>query len=252
MSTSNNKSQDNSLKKKREFSFLETNLIAQSTFKILGNCKKAIFEHKKIGLIIGAIILVLIISAVIVSSSTTSDDKTTSFKSAHHGQSGDSIDQRLQDISDQLTTIRSHLSSGGTISLDSINQQLQSLGSDLKQLSSDSNKLIGDEITSSTAELQKELVHVNAQIKKLEELEHHVKYLNPSDLPFQVIAVDNIQQNEVVTINYNHASFPVEIGGYIASWKLIAADFVSQKAEFINAKKQHVVIDLNRVEEAKH
>lgn len=257
MTSNNNKFQENLPKKKQGFVFPDIYPLIKKITKIFGKCKEVIIAHKKVSLIVGIIVAFLLLGAIVVITFSSDDNKFTSSSSpkaasSRHGEVRDVLNQRLQDISDQLTTIRSHLSSNGTVSLDSINQQLLASENDLKQLSTDSNKIITDEIASSTSQLQQELVRVNAQIKKLEDLEHHARFLNPSDLPFQVIAIDNIQQNEVVTINYNHASFPIEIGSYVASWKLIAADFVSQKAEFINAKKQHVVVDLNRIDEAKH
>jgi hypothetical protein len=56
-------------------------------------------------------------------------------------------------------------------------------------------------------------------------------------------------QNNVVTLNYNNTVFPIGIDNYVAGWKLIRADFTKQQAEFINKKNQHVIVDLNRMQE---
>ena len=166
--------------------------------------------------------------------------------SAHTTPAGDYLQQRLQDISDQLATIRLRLDQTNS---DALSQQVNGIIDQMKDLSSTSNQLITDQIQSSTATLQKQLQSIHTVLVKLQKEEEHVKYLKPSDLPFKVVSIDNIQQNNVVTIDYNDTTFPIEAGSYVAIWKLISADFVAQKAEFVNSKKQHVVVDLNRLEQ---
>ena len=159
-------------------------------------------------------------------------------------QAGDYLTERLQDISDQLITIHHQLDQTNN---DEVKQQIASLIDQIKTLSSESNKMITQQIQESTHLLQKQLFLINARLIKLQAAQKHIKYLKTKDLPFQVISIDNIQQNNVVTIVYNKTTFPIEMGSYVAGWKLISADFVTQETEFVNSKSQHVIVDLNRL-----
>ena len=153
--------------------------------------------------------------------------------STYTTQAGDYLQQRLQDISDQLATIRQRLDQTNS---DALSQQVNGIIDQMKDLSSESSQLITDQIQSSTATLQKQLQAIHIALVKLQKEQEHVKYLKSSDLPFKVNAIDNIQENNVVTIDYHDTTFPIEVGSYVAAWKLISADFVAQKAEFINSK----------------
>lgn len=214
--------------------------------------KTLLKKGKKVWWMSGIVIIVIVIMVVAIATSTSSDSNRNNASlikqvsvSTHTTQAGDYLQQRLQDISDQLATIRQRLDQSNS---DALSQQVNGIIDQMKDLSSESNKLITDQIQASTATLQKQLQTINTALIKLQKEQEHVKYLKPGDLPFKVVSIDNIQQNNVVTIDYNDTTFPIEVGSYVAAWKLISADFVSQKAEFINSKKQHVVVDLNRME----
>lgn len=221
---------------------------------------KLLKQHKKMTItVISVVILILII--LILSLGVSSNLKTrtssqltnngllsNSSKSSNDAQqylAGDYLKLRLQDISDQLSTVLTLLNQSNGADA---RRKIAVLMDQMKTLSSESNQLMTRQIQESTASLQKQLKVIQHQLDQLKEAQKHIKYLKVSDLPFHVISIDNIQQNNVVTIDYNKTTFPIEIGSYVAGWKLIAADFVDQKAEFINSKEQHVVVDLNRME----
>jgi hypothetical protein len=154
----------------------------------------------------------------------------------------------LNDLAVKLANIQQKLTSGNIVNLDPITQQLADLAKQSQDLAAKSNDLIKDQIETSTKELTAKLSVIKKQLTKLEDAQKHIRYLKPSNLPFTVIALDNIQQNNVVTIRYNHTTMPLTIGDYLAGWKLINADFANQKCEFVNQKGQHVVVDLNFTE----
>ena len=210
-------------------------------------------RYKKIIIISGSILVVIIIAILIISGKNPHNAadiksvKTTALSSKT--AAGDYIKQRLKDISDQLVTIRNRLDESGATNFATINRQLASLISEMKELSSESNKMITQQIQKSTAQLKRQLVLINLELSRLQQEQKKIKYLKPAALPFQIISIDNIQQNNVVTLNYNNTTFPIGIDSYVAGWKLIRADFTEQQAEFVNKKSQHVIIDLNRVQE---
>lgn len=218
---------------------------------------KLLQQHKKLTIAITSVVILTLI-ILILSFGVSSNSKTRASsqltnnellsKSSNGAQqflAGDYLKLRLQDISDQLSTVLTQLNQSNGADA---RRKIAVLMDQMKTLSSESNKLVTRQIQDSTNSLQRQLKVIQHQLDQLKEAQKHVKYLKVSDLPLHVISIDNIQQNNVVTIDYNKTTFPIEIGSYVAGWKLIAADFVDQKAEFINSKEQHVVVDLNRME----
>lgn len=212
--------------------------------------------QKPIMILVGILVILMIVTWTLPKKTSGDNDIATDIKpsslsstSVSKTQAGDYLTQRLQDISDQLATIRSRLDGDGSANFTSLSQQLTSLIDQTKALSSESNKMITDQIQESSTALKQQLTLMTAALVKLQKQQQHVKYLKPRDLPFTLASIDNIQQSNIVTINYDHMIFPIEIDSYVAGWKLINADFVGQTAEFVNAKKQHVIVDLNRMQE---
>jgi len=259
-----------SINEKFEISSDEESEKEQSCKQQDNNTKPIFGKYKKMLIVLGGILLVLIVvilvlpdkihnnkskqlknkpsvSPAVASLPLTSSSPKASTEVLSKTQAGDYIKQRLQDISDQLGTIRTNLSGNGAANFASISKQLSDLIEQTKQLSSESNKIITQQIQESTVQLKKQLTSINAELIKLQQEQKRVKYLKPADLPFKVVSIDNIQQNNIVTMRYINTTFPIEIDSYVAGWKLIRADFVGQKAEFVNAQHQHVIVDLNRM-----
>ena len=159
---------------------------------------------------------------------------------------------QLNSIARQVTQIRQELGNNQLqINLDSVNAELAKVSHQAEQLAAKSDDLITNEIKSSSKQLAAKLNKITNELHKLQQERKIVTYLKPANLPFKIISIDNIQQQNIVSVNYNHTDFPLEIGDYLTGWKLVKADFASQRAEFINHKNQHVVIDLNRIEQPK-
>lgn len=156
------------------------------------------------------------------------------------------ITKHLQNISGQLVALERHLDRKDLDNRTVIKHKLAELASQTRQLSARSEKTIEQQVSSATLPLRKQLTKINEQLFYLQKQQKHIKYLAVHALPFKVVSIDNIQQNNVVTINYNHTVFALEVDSYLAGWKLIEADFASQKCQFVNGKQQHVAVDLNR------
>lgn len=205
----------------------------------------AITYKKQIMLIGGGIIIILVFVSLLGHSGSSSKNNDSKEGSV---QTQKIISSQLNDIAIKLATIGHDISrKNAVVDLDPVRQEIMAVENQTRTLSAKSNDLISHQISASTSQLETKLADISGQLKRLEDEKKHIKFLEVSDLPFVVNQIDNIQQENVVTISYNHTTFPINIGGYIAGWKLISADFSTQKAEFVNAKKQHVVVDLNRL-----
>ena len=158
------------------------------------------------------------------------------------------MSQQLNDITIKLANIQKNMSTHqSTINLDSIRSEVSNLIHETQQLSEHSNQIITNKIQASTEVLEKRLASIKSELQKLQDEKNHTAFIAPTNLPFHVLHIDNIQNQNVVTVQYNNTIFPINIGDYLSGWKMISSDFVSQKCEFVNKNKQHVIVDLNRV-----
>lgn len=70
-------------------------------------------------------------------------------------------------------------------------------------------------------------------------------YLQPNVLPFHVLAVDVIAGRPYVSVDEDSHIFPLGLSDTLAGWRLIAADFDTGSAEFVNEKEQYIKIDFH-------
>lgn len=61
------------------------------------------------------------------------------------------------------------------------------------------------------------------------------------------MAIDSIEGQPVVSANYDYKTVALSVGFSLAGWSLEKADYGRQRAEFINPKHQHVLIQLDRL-----
>lgn len=80
--------------------------------------------------------------------------------------------------------------------------------------------------------------------KAMSEYGGNKQYLDPNALPFHVVAIDVISGEPYVSVNYQDHVSPLGISDMLASWRLIAADYDLNVAEFVNNKNQSVKINL--------
>jgi seryl-tRNA synthetase len=204
---------------------------------------------KKHALIYAPIVAVVII-LLVVFSLNSHQTRTLKAKTLIETKvPNNNFNESLEDISAKLANLETKLASGGAVvNLDSLRKEVQQIQKQSDQLVHRSNELIKKEIESSNQVLVEKLESISGELKKLQDEKKQTTFLKSRDLPFKVISVDNIQQHNIVTVSYDHTVFPMDVGDYLAEWKLISADFVQQKAEFSNKRDQHIVIDLNRIE----
>lgn len=132
------------------------------------------------------------------------------------------------------------------------NQQLRSLERIEKDMGNAQHSLIDLAKTSDIQKVYSQLESIKEVINiKMTDIKHwvstekeHKHYLPPSHLPFHLTAIDMIGGEPYVTVDDDNHTFPMSIGDTLTGWRLIAADFESGFAEFMNANKQYVKITL--------
>lgn len=119
-------------------------------------------------------------------------------------------------------------------SLDQTKQSIEPLAkmSDIKNISS--------QLASAQTEVDKRISELQETIKNPD----NKQYLNSNVLPFHVITVDVIAGQPYVSIDTNGLILPLSISDSMSGWRLIAADFETGFAEFMNEKMQYVKINI--------
>ena len=69
-------------------------------------------------------------------------------------------------------------------------------------------------------------------------------YLDAKTLPFQVISIDVMAEQPLVSIDYDHRRMPLSRGDTLAGWQITEADYASSTVEFKNNQDQYVKVSL--------
>lgn len=209
---------------------------------LINKIKKYIWDKNIImGVSIAAVVIVIFLIPF------KSSNKSTE---ALKNPKTDYLTIQLNDISQKLNNLQIKMSNqNAVVNLDPIKDQISKLALKTKSLSEHSNEIISKQIENNTNKMLNKLSIIKAKLEKLQNEKKRNVYLKSDNLPFEVISIDNIERQNIITVSYNHKIFPLDVNDYLAGWKLISADFASQKCEFINNKKQHVLVDLNRIEQ---
>lgn len=156
-----------------------------------------------------------------------------------------SASEQLADISDKLANIEQQLNVPAAptpVDLGSVKQPLAALQNKMDSLTSQTNE-IAAAIKANTGEVSKQMLKLEQELQSVGGVHHEV---DASSLPFSVQSIDNIQESNVVTVQFNHTFLPLVAGDSISGWTLIGASNTNQSAEFKNANNDYVDIDLKR------
>ncbi|OGT35645.1 MAG: hypothetical protein A3F11_06995 [Gammaproteobacteria bacterium RIFCSPHIGHO2_12_FULL_37_14] len=158
------------------------------------------------------------------------------------------MQNQLNDISDKLANIESSLSKKDAyVDIDTIKSTVASLITQINQITQKDDNAITAQITQGNDQLNTQLKTIKNTLSEIKQQNVHHTVIPASNLPFQVMSIDNIQENDIVTINYENHIAPLEINESLAGWRLVKANTNDQKATFENKAKNYVKIDLNNV-----
>lgn len=93
--------------------------------------------------------------------------------------------------------------------------------------------------------LAKKIQALQEVIASLKGSHKSIQYLDKKALPFEVIAIDSVNEEPVLALNYNYNHIALEKGDKFAGWKVINVDYAKQLAEFDDEKGAHVRLSLS-------
>lgn len=92
--------------------------------------------------------------------------------------------------------------------------------------------------------LAKKIQALQEVIASLKGNEPKIQYLDKKALPFEVMAIDSVNEASVLALRYKHNHLSLEEGEKLAGWKLIHIDYAKQFAEFDDEQGVHVKLSL--------
>ena len=128
------------------------------------------------------------------------------------------------------------------IDLNATNEQIKNISQQLERERAQNANHINLSLNKTETALTNRLETIQQLVRHLDDKQSPIKFLPPKALPFQVISLDSIQHVPVASISYDFKTIPLEKDDSLAGWQLLAIDYGKQHIEFVNAKKEHVLL----------
>ncbi|AUH72658.1 hypothetical protein [Legionella sainthelensi] len=153
----------------------------------------------------------------------------------------------LKELGERLITIQTQLKQPvEQPDFSPITQNLNQMGEFIQQLQNKDDHQLGELFTTEQIAIKKQLDSIIDLLRHLDDKKQPVKMLPPSQLPFNVLSIDSIQEVSVASISYHYKTQALEKGDSLAGWKVFEIDFAKQTIEFENVEKAHVLVRLNQ------
>lgn len=157
------------------------------------------------------------------------------------------LTSQLSDIQIQLSMLRQEVKKPKKqVDLSSVNHDLKGLEKLFKNIKVSSDGSIKETIYGNKL-LAKKLDSITGAVDAISLAQNKVKYIDAKALPFKVLAIDNIQEQSVVAIEYNFSPTVLESGDSLAGWKVVSLDYGHQLAEFENKEHEHVQLSIKSI-----
>ena len=128
------------------------------------------------------------------------------------------------------------------IDLNATNEQIKEISQQLERVRAQNANHINLSLNKTETALTNRLEAIQQLVRHLDDKQSPIKFLPPKALPFQVVSLDSIQHVPVASIAYNFKTIPLEKDDSLAGWQVLAIDYGKQHIEFVNAKKEHVLL----------
>ena len=155
----------------------------------------------------------------------------------------------------QLDTLQSNISKlqdsmnkpASEVNLNPMTQQIQQLSQQLDDVRAQNSNHLDQALNQTETALITRLDEIQQMVRHLDEKQSPIKYLPPQSLPFSVVSLDSIQHVPVASVAYDFKHVPLEKGDSLAGWRVISIDYGTQRIEFENTKKEHVLVTLENI-----
>lgn len=152
--------------------------------------------------------------------------------------------QELNILGHQLSSIQNQLNHDTKPDLSPITQNLKQLEAFVQQLQNKDDHQLGEIFSTEQIAIKKQLDGITDLLRHLYEQRHPVKMVPATQLPFQILSIDSIQEIPVASVSYQYKSRALEKGDSLAGWTVFAIDFSKQSIEFENKNLAHIMIHL--------
>lgn len=158
----------------------------------------------------------------------------------------------IKQLQSQLTQLQHQLTHTENPDLTAMNTQFMQLKSLIKELKTSNEQEINQFLKENHSTLNNKLESIQTTLNALNQKQHPVQFLTKTALPFELVSIDSIQQMSLVSVIYNYKVIPLEKDDSLAGWTVARVDFGKQIAEFVNRKKEHVIVTLEHDEDEEH
>ena len=155
------------------------------------------------------------------------------------------LSSELSDISVKISDVQKQLQSGDNQDIQEVQKTLLALSEQVKTIADNSNTIIEKAIEVNTYKLQQQLGSIQTQLVEIKDHKDKLNIVDANQLGFQVVDIFNMDHKDIVSVHYGAHTVPIIEGESIAGWSLSSASFATQRADFVNEKNQHVIINLN-------
>lgn len=154
------------------------------------------------------------------------------------------VNDALTVIDKRLSIVQKEMEKGVEKNRDnSAGMALNDLSNTIKSFKTEAQKSLLKSHEENQA-LAKKITALEEVIASLKGGEKQTQYLDKKVLPFEVMAIDSVNEQAVLAIKYNYNHVALEKGEKLAGWKVLNVDFSQQRVEFDDEKGAHVVLSL--------
>jgi len=132
------------------------------------------------------------------------------------------------------------------INIDAVNHGVNRLSGSVSELLSNNENKVRDIVNQSTNQINQTIGDLSKQVTGIKQAKKEVIFLTDKSLPFKVLAIDSVQDEGVVDVNYLYRTLALETDDVLAGWTLKEVDYLKQKAVFENPKHELVKVHLKR------
>ena len=150
---------------------------------------------------------------------------------------------QLDALQNKMSTLQDSMNKPAPeINLSSMTQQIQQLSQQLDVVRAQNSHHLDQALNQTETVLINRLDAIQQMVRHLDEKPQAIKYLPIQSLPFSVVSLDSIQHVPVASVAYDFKNVAIEKGDSLAGWQVLSIDYVMQRIEFENGKKERVLI----------
>jgi hypothetical protein len=161
----------------------------------------------------------------------------------HHVNQSSTLISTLDKLQSNLLTLQEAMNKPTPhLNLNAVTQDIQQLSQQLEAVRAQNTNHLDEALHQTEISLANRLDKLQKMVRHLNTIQKPITYLPPRHLPFSVLSLDSIQHVPVASVTYDFKTLPIEKGDSLAGWRVVSMDYGTQRIEFENGKKEHVLV----------